>query len=106
MDGWDGGVFEAERLLAGLAIEMEMPLGMVAFALVVMTEFIVKNTAPVFERMHYIMICKERQYTEYTRFVKCEHLILHIPQTHRSSQLHKRLIDENAVDGWLDIFLF
>ena len=106
MDGRDGRVFEAERLLASLAIEMEMPLGMVTFALVVVAEFVVQNTASVFERMHYIVVSKECQHAEYTRFVEREHLVLHITQTHGSPQLHERLIDENTVDCWLDFFLF
>ena len=106
MDGWDGRVFEAERLLASLTIEMEMPLGMVTFAIVVVAKFVVQNTSPVFERMHYIVVSKECQHTEYTRFVEREHLVLHIPQTHRSPQVHKHLIDENTVDCWLDFFLF
>ncbi len=106
MDGRDGRVFEAKRLLASLAIEMKMPLGMVTLALVVVAEFVVQNTAPVFERMHYIVVSKKCQHTEYTRFVEREHLVLHITQTHRSPQLHERLIDENAVDGGLDFLLF
>lgn len=106
MDGRNRRVFEAKRLLASLTIEMEMPLGMVTLALVVVAEFVVQNTASVFERMHYIVISKQRQYPEYTRFVEREHLVLHITQTHRSPQLHERLIDKNAVDGGLNLFLF
>lgn len=74
----NGRVLEAERLLAGLAVEMEMPLCMVALALVVVAELVVQDAPPVFKRMHHILVGKERQHSEYARFVQIEHLPLHV----------------------------
>ncbi len=106
MDRWNGRVLKAKRLLAGLAIEMEMPLRMVALALVVVTEFVVQYPTPVLKRMHHIAVGKQRQHTENTRLIQIEHLLLHVPQTHRTRQSHQRLIDQNAIDSRLHRLLF
>ncbi len=106
MDRRNRRVLEAERLLACLAIEMEMSIGMMTLALMVVAKFVVKNTTPVLKRMHHILLGKEGQYTEYTRFIEREHFVLHITQTHGTPQLHECLIDKNTIDGRLNSFLF
>ena len=54
-DGGDGGVLQTKGLLAGLAIEMEMTVGVAALAIMVVAEFVMDHPASVLESMHDIV---------------------------------------------------
>lgn len=68
-DGGDGGVLQTKGLLAGLAIEMEMTVGVVAFAIVVVAQFVVDDASTILKGMHHIVLSKEGQHTENTRLI-------------------------------------
>lgn len=102
VDVRDGGVLQAKGLLAGLAIEMEMTVGVVALAIVVVAEFVVDNTASVLKSMHHIVFLKEREDTENTRFVQIEHFVLQVFETHRAVELYQGAIDQDTIDRRFD----
>ena len=98
----DRGVFQTERLLAGLAIEMEMTIGVAALTIVVVAEFIMDNTAPVLKSMHDIVLLKKREDTENARLVQIEHLVLQVLETHRAVEMHQSALDQDTIDRRFD----
>lgn len=75
-DRGDRCVLKAERALAGLAVEMEMTVGVVALAVGVVAEFVMDHTATVLKSMHYIVFREQGQDAEDTRLIQVEHLVL------------------------------
>lgn len=98
----DGGILQAKGLLAGLAIEMEMTIGVAALTIVVVAEFIMDNTAPVLKSMHYIVLLKECEDTENARLVQIEHLVFQILETHGAVETHQSAIDQDTIDRRFD----
>ncbi len=98
----DGGGLQTKGLLADLAIEMEMAVGVTALAIVVVAEFVVDNTASVLKSMHYVMLLKEREDTENTRSVQIEHLVLQILEAHGAVETHQSAIDQDTIDRRFD----
>lgn len=101
-DVGDWGVLQTKGLLAGLAIEMEMTIGVAALTIMVVAEFVVDNTASVLKSMHHIMLLKERENTEYTRFVQIEHLVFQVLETHGAIETHQSAIDQDTIDRRFD----
>lgn len=97
-----GGVLQAKGLLAGLAIEMEMTVGVAALAIMVVAEFVMDHPASVLESMHNIVLLEECEDTEYTRLVQIEHLVLQVLETHRTVEAHQGAIDQDTVYRCLD----
>lgn len=75
---WDRCVLKAECALAGLAIEMEMTVGVAALTIMVVAEFVMDHSATVLKSMHYIVFCEQGQNAENTRLIQVEHLVLQV----------------------------
>lgn len=104
-DGGDGGVLQTKGLLAGLAVEMEMTICMVALAVGVVAEFVMDHSATVLKSMHYIVFRKQGQDAEDTRLIQVEHLVLQVLQAHRAVQIDQGAIDQNTIDGRFHRFM-
>lgn len=104
-DGGDGGVLQTKGLLAGLAIEMEMTVGVTALAIMVVAEFVMDHSATVLKSMHHIVFREQGQYAEDTRLIQVEHLVLQVLQAHRAVQIDQCAIDQNTIDGRLHRFM-
>jgi len=102
VDMGNRGTLQAKGLLAGLAIEMEMTIGVAALTIVVVAEFIMDNTAPVLKSMHYIVLLKECEDTENARLVQIEHLVLQVLETHRAVEMQQSAIDQDTIDRRFD----
>lgn len=102
---WDRCVLKAERALAGLAVEMEMTICMVALAVGVVAEFVMDHPATVLKSMHYIVFREQGQDAEDTRLIQVEHFVLQVLQAHRAVQIDQGAIDQNTIDGRLHRFM-
>lgn len=79
---WYLNVFHAERTLARLTVEMNVPIVVVALA-VLFAKFIVQNATPVFEGMYHIVLQEKGEGTEDTRLVHRYHLAIQVAKAHR-----------------------
>lgn len=104
-DRGDRCVLKAERALAGLAIEMEMTVGVAALTIMVVAEFVMDHPATVLKSMHHIVFREQGQYAEDTRLIQVEHLVLQVLQAHRAVQIDQGAIDQNTIDGRLHRFM-
>lgn len=104
-DRGDRCVLKAERALAGLAVEMEMTICMVALAVGVVAEFVMDHPATVLKSMHYIVFREQSQYAEDTRLIQVEYLVLQVLQAHRAVQIDQGAIDQNTIDGRFHRFM-
>lgn len=104
-DGGDGGVLQTKGLLAGLTVEMEMTICMVALAVGVVAEFVMDHPATVLKSMHHIVFREQGQYAEDTRLIQVEHLVLQVLQAYRAVQIDQGAIDQNTIDGRLHRFM-
>lgn len=102
---WDRCVLKAERALAGLAVEMEMTVGVAALTIMVVAEFVMDHSATVLKSMHYIVFREQGQDAEDTRLIQVEHLVLQILQAHRPVQIDQGAIDQNTIDGRFHRFM-
>ncbi len=102
---WDRCVLKAERALAGLAVEMEMTICMVALAVGVVAKFVMDHSATVLKSMHHIVFCEQGQYAEDTRLIQVEHLVLQVFQAHRAVKIDQGAIDQNTIDGRFHRFM-
>lgn len=101
----NGGVLQTKGLLAGLTVEMEMTVGVVALAVGVVAEFVMDHPATVLKSMHHIVFREQGQYAEDTRLIQVEHLVLQVLQAHRAVQIDQGAIDQNTIDGRLHRFM-
>lgn len=104
-DGGDGGVLQTKGLLAGLAVEMEMTICMVALAVGVVAEFVMDHPATVLKSMHHIVFREQGQDAEDTRLIQVEHLVLQVLQAHRAVKTNQGAIDQNTIDGRFHRFM-
>ena len=84
---------------------MEVVVAVVAFAIGVVAEFVMDYPATVLKSMHHIVLSKEGQYTEDTRLIQVEHLILKVSEAYGAIELRQCTIDQYAVDSRFDALM-
>ena len=77
---WNMDILHTEGTLARFAVEMNMPVVMIAGAFF-FAEFVAEYASPIFEGMYHIMFQKEGKGTEDARLVHRNHLSFQIAQT-------------------------
>lgn len=105
LETWNMDILHTEGTLARFAVEMNMPVVMIASPFF-FAEFVAEYASPIFEGMYYIMFQKEGKGTEDARLVHRNHLSFQIAQTLRVLFAHQGLHYEYAVGGWSDAFRF
>lgn len=84
---------------------MEVAVAVVAFAIVVVAQFVVDDASTILKGMHHIVLSKEGQYTENTRLIQVEHLILKVSEAYGAIELRQCAIDQYAVDSRFDALM-
>ena len=101
----DMDVFHAEGAMARLAIEVDVPIVVIAFA-VLLTELIVEHASSVFEGMHHLMLQEEREHTEYARLVHRPHQSLQIAEALRVPGFCQGLHHQYSIGGRANALAF
>lgn len=101
----DMDVFHAEGAMARFAVEVDVPIVVIAFA-VLLAELIVEHTSSVFEGMHHLMLQEEREHTEYARLVHRPHQSLQIAEALRVLCFCQGLHHQYSIGGRANALAF
>lgn len=105
LETWYVDVLHAEGTLARLAIEVDVPIVVVALS-IFLAELVVEDASPIFEGMYHIVFQEKGEHSEYARLVHRHHQPLDIAEAQRCACPRQRFHHEDAVGGGLNAFRF
>ncbi len=78
LDAGYGDVIDAERAVAGFAVEVYVLVVIVLVAVVAQAEFVAHAVTAVLDDMYQVVLTEQRQGSEYTRLVNRQNLVLQL----------------------------
>lgn len=102
---WYMDVLHAEGTLARLAIEVDVPIVVVALS-VFLAELVVEDASSVFEGMYHIVFQEKGEHSEDARLIHRHHQPLDVAEAQRCACPRQRFHHEDAVGGGLNAFRF